>query len=155
MVPLFTQLHKRYPCLGSVFVPTAVLVLLFGGSCIAMYLTGVRGVPTSRKSIIGNCVLFGVAALASGVLWMPILNAHLDLRSARVIEGEIIVIDSPGRGGPTRRIVAEVDGTKLTGSFYAQTLYWEVPVVRNGGAAKLTVGRGLFGVPWVAKIEQP
>ncbi len=155
MVPIFTQLHKRYPCLGSVMLPSLSVGAGFTLLCLGLYFANGLPKATSRRTVITTTILIAVMALVSGMLWMPILNAWLDFGAARAIDGHIDVIERPGKGQPTRRATAVIDGETLEGAFYAQDFFWGSRVVRDGGEAKLRVGRGLFGVPWIAKVEEP
>jgi hypothetical protein len=153
MVPMFTQWFKHYPYLGSLALPTVGLGVVLAGGSLGVYFTASRGEKTSRKSTITNAVLLLVLSGVGASLWAPILNAVLDFGERDVVEGEIYVIENPGKNNPSRRVTAHIDGEDRSGKFHPHAGFWDVPVVRNGGAAQLTVGSGFFGVPWVSQFE--
>jgi len=152
-VPLFTQLHKRYPCLGTTALHGLGLGLLLAAACAAVFFA--TGGPHLRRRGSPALAYAGivVASIVSGTLWAPCLNALLDFGPKATIDGEVEEISNPGKGNPNRRVIAEVDGEKREGTFYAHDNFWHVPAVREGGSVRLTVGPGLFGVPWIARFE--
>lgn len=149
-VPLFGQLHKKFPYVGSLVLPIVVLCAVFVGLLVGLWFVTGEHRTTSRRSKIISLAGFAFVGVAGGILWAPAINA-IGFGSARTVDGEIVVDEDAGRGNPNRRVVVVVDGKRLEGRFHAQN-FWQSPVVRSGGPAKLEIRSGLF-TPWVARFD--
>ena len=69
--------------------------------------------------------------------------------------GTIGRIENPGRGNPSRRVTAVVDGVERSARFDPHDNFWHVAAVRNGGPVELTIRPGFLGIPSVAKFSDP
>ena len=155
MVPMFTQATQRYPYLGSLFVPMAVLSIVLGGVSVGCYFAAGGAAKTSRRSVVTTSVTLVLLSIVGAISWAPVLNAALDFGPTRTVEGDIEVIQNPGKGNASRRVRARIDGQERSSAFHPHAGFWDEPVVRNGGPAELEVGAGLFGVPWISRFSSP